>query len=166
MCGEGGRSYLGRSAPCPEFRTRPAVRRADRGAEVSRGHSSSRVCLRRRPERWKWKVVPRVSIRPCGRNRFSGLPARPDGEARRNGKRRDRSQLGDARREIPALDTSQEALVAQFIEPPNTDPYVGGVGGEEPRGSPYPDLTRPAKIMPAWPLEPRRRRVRAPLTHK
>lgn len=56
VCGEGGRSYLGRSAPCPEFRTEPAVRRADRGAEVSRGHSSRRAYRRRRPERLEGRV--------------------------------------------------------------------------------------------------------------
>lgn len=63
MCGEGGRSYLGRSAPRPEFRTEPAVRRADRGAEVSRGHGL--------PEA-KARTVGRTSRTefshwPCGR---------------------------------------------------------------------------------------------------
>src|SRR6266540_217512 len=75
VCGEGGRSYLGRSAPCPEFRTEPAVRRADHGAEVSRGHSSRRAC----PE-VKARTVGRTSRTefshwPCGGKSSSSWPS-------------------------------------------------------------------------------------------
>jgi len=38
--------------------------------------------------------------------------------------------------------------LAQLFEPPYTDPYVhGGVGGAEPRGSPYPDRWHKADIQ-------------------
>ncbi len=49
MCGEGCRTYLGRSAWCPEIGTEAIVRFPDRHAEVSRGHSTRR--RRGRPER-------------------------------------------------------------------------------------------------------------------
>ena len=43
----------------------------------------------------------------------------------------------------PVLD--RNAL--QLLEPPHTNPYEGGVGGAEPRNSPYPDLWRiPEKL--------------------
>src|ERR1700750_3317066 len=69
-CGEGGRSYLGRSALRLGNETEDVVRRPDRGAEVSRGHSVCWVAcesggLKSLQRSDEGRLYPKAGVMPC-----------------------------------------------------------------------------------------------------
>ena len=133
------------------FGTEVVVRRSDRSAEVSRRHSR-RSALRRRPERWQdartWRPRTGHAAEYPGHwllERWERV--KPRRVVRKGPKLLRWTPLSDspARRETPAVLNPSNRRI-------RTRTY-GGVGGEESRDSPYPDLSRAIGIRCGFPHE-------------